>query len=132
MPRYYYDCPLKAAFMAKYHGMCFLIDGETCVRWEQQPRTDGRDDMEAVCAEWAQNNTMDETVILDCCYGMEKFYLHPDSEKMLYSMVGDVLVTNRGAHFVLATAHGGELNIDPDTKIIQRNGEAFFMPEVEQ
>jgi hypothetical protein len=63
-PRFYYDCPIKAAFMARYHGMRFT-------------NTDGH---EYQC---------DAPTLMSVMEG--RVYVHPDSLRRLWPVASDMV-----------------------------------------
>jgi len=141
--RYYYDCPLKAAYMAKYFGMNF---GNITQRGKFSKSDPYRDvDIER-CLDY----------VID-----PPFYIHPDSLHSLHPKAGDVLEFFRRyispdtidendtkppkkEHFVWIgqsetfdewkikriKAYGFDW-MHESPKIIQRNGITFMWPEVE-
>lgn len=137
--RYYYDCPIKAAFMAKYHRFKILFEtnnGELAL-WQKQ---------------WIHLHE------LEC---PKKFFVAEESLPLLQPQVGDVVESTKGTMGGISVgflkskqwipAYGLPANFDlwtivprfgdgspigqhwakPDEwqKIIQRNGTPFIMPE---
>lgn len=116
MPRYFYDCGLRAAYMAKQYDMKFE-DGFS-----------------------AQFLALDAAAQIRDKSERGPYYIHPDSLHLLAPQVGDLI--GDGVTFGL---NGGDGCISvperrngkhhyklPDgPHIIQRDGEAFFWPEVE-
>ena len=135
MTRYFYDCPLKAAFMAKYHGMRF----------------DYYDKYQNVILSCIEVETYD----CECCggYGKEfnpdiRFYIHPDSLHLLEPIEGDYLecINQTNAPYILAKANDNNGSLSAFStnpkitlgqsmfdswKIIQRNSLPFMRPEIE-
>lgn len=141
--RAYYTCAIKAAFMAKYHGMRFHHKGDTL--------TEAYNDLSDFF--WA-----------DFGYDIDEqdppFYIHPDSMHLLNKKAGDWVsffsgkvsqgswpdmiesVIPSGDERYPYTGDGRTVytleSMNPDwfyadrIKIIQRNGEAFFWPEFEE
>lgn len=120
----YYDCALKAMWMNKYFGMEFVDEYREPCKFSVEYGTE----------------------ILD------KYYIHPDILHILEPQVGDLLHIVRGfcSYYkkVDDVAKGGTKNVtgiwsggehwdittkEPlhDWEIIQRNGIAFIIPEVE-
>ena len=108
MSRYYYTCPIQAAYMAKEFGMVFT-------------------EMYSAEIEILDGNLVVSDIV-DVDGG--KFYIRPDSEKLLEQEAGDLCAPkdfdNTGSAFPAAIlgANAG--------KIMQRNGKPFFWPEQEQ
>lgn len=140
--RYYYDCAIKAAYMAKYHGMKFKSSRG------QNLYFDGGADFRA---------EFDGGIYVGC-----KYRIHPDSVALLQPMVGDLLLMEDnyfGAGrpcIVVKRIRQTDVNgnvgpfydyDDPESieedgedwiigghdafTIIQRNGLPFFWPEVD-
>lgn len=109
--RYFYDCPLKATYMAKYFGFNF------------------------------ETSIVDKSLdILDQIDSVQKFYLHPDSLHLLEAQVGDVFFNKESngvalisvlAKAMLTSENEEIMKAKNDIKIIQRNGVAFIWPEIE-
>lgn len=68
MNKYYYDCPIAAAYMMKNFGVDFIRDGEK-LSWKYYPN-------------WIDLLPFDELV---------KNYIHPDSMKIYEPKAGDVI-----------------------------------------
>lgn len=125
--RAFYRCPIKAAYMAKYHGIHF----------------DDCDSFRSAC-EAVGDDAADMSV-------EGAFYLHPDSMGLLEPQVGDRLLVTRedGSQDVFNIQDEGwgltiQLGWPPihlscphrfpklTRTIIQRNGQSFIWPEWEQ
>lgn len=114
--RYYYTCPLKAAYMAKYFGikLCDRTLKESLVHLGDEFRY--------------------ESVSIDGLWKSKYFdadkiiYIHPDSLILLESKVGDIITYPFQSFFQLEK---GNSKIIDGGKIIQRNGIPFMWPEVE-
>ena len=110
--KYFYNCPIKSAYMAKYFGMKF-----------ENP-FDGEIDF----------SVLD---VRDRGRKQFKFYLHPDSLHLLEPQVWDLFQWVRDSPS--ATPYqftGWYILADGFTKddgfIIQRNGAPFMWPEMEK
>lgn len=127
MKRYYYTCPLQAAYMAKEFGMIFFTPEDE--EYNEEIYADGN---------------------VECAFefdGVERLYIHPDSVHMLEPKTGDVitsLVTEYGyvVPSRIAEIQNGNLYSKScdgrkwipyggKSRIIQRNAKPFFWPEVE-
>lgn len=71
MTKYYYSCPLSAAYMAKNFGMRFLLEGEEFDEWGAEIR-----DL------WPDFG--EDTAI--------KYHIHPDSLHLLEPRPGDLVI----------------------------------------
>lgn len=116
----YYDCPIKAVFMAEYHGMRFVS--------------------------WHSGKEYDITVIqsnigspIEAIRKSQKYVIHPDSLYLLEPQTGD-LIDDDGLFGVMED--NGEVKVQGDAvavsvtlyrapRIIQRKGLAFHWPETE-
>lgn len=119
--KYYYNCPLKAAYMARYHGLSFGLDFGGDVQWSPIRAAELNDF--GPLYEWE--------AILDQYNIHSKFYIHQDSLHLLEPLEYDLIQwpTNAAQEYDQTVCgytfkHGGG-------KIIQRNGKAFMWPEVE-
>lgn len=105
--RYFYTDPLAAAWMAKNFGMKF--NGGT--EFDEPYR----------------HSEIDEVT--------SKFYIHPDSVKLLEQRVGDLVWLDMGESCMpsigslIEDEEGRKLCLD--CPILQREGKAFIWPEVE-
>lgn len=115
--KYFYDDALEAAYMCKHHGMKFHTADDD--KWFGK----GGDTPEGILV-WL-NVT-----------GGRRLYLNEECHELLKRRVGD-LVTNIGltAKTVInidgtRLYHGDETYTLEGCEIIQRNGKAFFMPEI--
>ncbi len=71
---------------------------------------------------------------------VKKHYIHPDCHEMLKPQVGDVIITDYMPNMFLKITRitnddvikcGNSIfNFEDINEIIQRNGKAFFMPEI--
>jgi len=112
MSKLYYDCPIKAAYMAKEFGAKTVCP-------------DGLDEPDTMTA--LINDMADPEIAPD------KYYIHPDSLYIFEPKVGDVIITKQEDHTYIA--HGIENRTDlysGCSNIIRRNGNAFIMPETEK
>ncbi len=110
MPKYFYTDPLKAAWMAREYGMEFI---SSCTG----------DNID-----WAN----DFCEVSPQGWNCSKFYIHPDSLHILGPKVDDIMWWTCGDGLALAQATSLLIQQDGGREIIQRNGKAFFAPEVEQ
>jgi len=115
--KYYYDCPIEAAYMSKYHGI-----------YQQEPLAIGFNAGEYVITRSPHLGLSSDT----------KYYIHPDSLHLLEPHIGDVCRTNKkldtGFDDVILIEDKSELNVYNDVdgfRIIQRNGLSFMWPEHE-
>lgn len=128
MARYYYTDALKAALMSEEFR--FKFTGEK-----------GQDLIHLHNAEFALNDEkLDENGDMSCTsYLGDKYYIHPDCHEMLMPQVGDLTkvydkLYKSGYHTVILTEktrQALEQYTASDWEIIQRNGKAWFTPEVE-
>lgn len=119
-PRLYYDCPLKAAYMVKHHGMRFQVD-------------DG--------------GTLN-TIVVGMEHLTQsvsgRFYIHPNSLHLLEPQAGDIYISQDTVCQIKELDRGiiTEITVEwecrdryPankfDGKIIFRSGKAFHWPESE-
>lgn len=132
MTRYYYSCPLQAAYMAKEFGMRILA-----THHGEQIDTHGN------CIAYCEHE-----------FGWESpFYIRPDSQHLLHPKRGDLVLATYTKESSFVYRHvtmvcdryylvGGfpDQYGYPDyinngdrkiLKVIQRNGKPFFWPEVE-
>ena len=117
MKKYYYDCPLQAAFMAKYHGMKFDIliyshENEYIGRYKDC-------DCNFIYPLFTSNISL-------------KSYITDDSLHLLEAQVGDLVKHSYGTSacgFIIWNSSGNPN--DGQTQIIQRGGTAFFWPKEE-
>lgn len=135
--RYFYTDPLEAAYMAKHYGMRFN-------------RPTNMNDSGFYTEDFSDWYGCGLTEVM---YGggFGKFYIHPDSLAILEPQVGDLFVGHNGLFRVDETHYpkeGGGWEPGPcwklvdgyhryfpdafgdERKIIQRQGKAFFWPEV--
>ncbi len=115
MPKYYYTDPLKAAWMSHKFNMQIL----SCIG--APLRVEG---------------------IVSLGFN-EKFYIHSDCYNMLTAQIGDIITDSNNKTFgemvcrdtiAVPERHNGKnfYVLNDAIKIIQRNGIAFFEPEVEE
>lgn len=107
--RYYYDCPIKAAYMAKYFGISF--DGQS-FEYIATAYCDYR-------AEWFKEANP------------EKYYLTDDSLHLLEPQVGDMVFYPYNDAAVILGEFFPVPKVGTKLKIIQRNGIPFMWPETE-
>lgn len=124
--KYYYNCPIKAAYMAKYHGIFYS---------------------EPVAYGWHNGQY---TIALSPHLSMNsdtKYYIHEESMELLKPMPQDIVtcpsVGGDGVQVFIACIdpyedidcyeQGCKLDIgnDETLKIIERNNMPFIWPEVE-
>lgn len=120
--KYFYTDALKAAWMTREFGI--KIDGSDVVSIYKDTPIDEYP-YEVLCSN-AAIKTIPEI----------KYYIHPDCHEMLKPQVGDVL-QNKGIIYkdikydVVTNLNAQWIQVKPII-IIQRNGNAFFMPECEE
>lgn len=117
--RYYYTDPLRAAWMMRELGLKF--EGYA----NNYPV--------AFCHEMISEDKMNGR--------REKYYIHPDCHEMLKPQVDDVVEFDGFVYGLVNNIDADEIAIQCDDVfyvrdieecvIIQRNGKAFFTPEVE-
>jgi len=127
MPRYYYTCPIKAAYMVEYHGLDFkAIDYKTDISEPLYIKELLDFDYYLACQQYPKEN---------------KIYLKKGSEYLIEPKKGDIGI-ERNLHSTETCYFGGKYwayeNEEKQTtphqqrvKIIYRDGTEFFMPEVE-
>ena len=137
MPRYFYDEPLAAAWMAKHFGMRFFSDkvnpGHGCPLWLSDLLDDGFGNREL----FIPVERLGEVVKSKRCY------IHPDSLHLLDLVDGDKVTRSMGVVGCFGRAHqdgpqgvywAGTTGFDPpdgNEQIIERDGKPFFAPESE-
>ena len=110
--KHYYDCPIKAAYQAKYFGMNFKSP-----RGQNLHFDGGRD----FCTE------------KDCgIYSGERHYIHPDSLEVLEPMMDDVIEDGDGDYQEINYDHELFIIRHGFRKIIQRDSLPFLWPETEE
>ncbi len=117
MTKYYYDCPLEAAYMAKNFGMRFIAPLNAKFDWKSPDSYMSRN------REWILING--------------KLYIHPDSVAMLEPRDDDLCEVVDDDMFCVDC--GGVYGYGCDIierqnkfkKIIQRDGKPFFWPKME-
>lgn len=146
--KYYYTDPLKAAWMWQEYSFKFMRKNPFVASEAQ------KEALMMIGREWTQyvdcENNFDGFFVADSHCGddieaaEDEYYIHPDCHEMLKPQIGDLMNINDDFRY-LSTDHKGEkciyeaydytdlkdvteINTYP---IIQRNGKAFFMPEVE-
>lgn len=117
MTRYYYDCPIKAAYMAKYFNVTFA----------------GSDGLERTYLGMA-----DEIIPSHLPEIATPIYIHPDSLHILEPQEGDIYVdywSDRSPEYYTPLKEKPDNSLEPPNwvgyKIIQRNGKPFMWPESE-
>lgn len=133
MARLYYDCPLKAAYMAKEFGVrlvCYPTKDQAAEYGTEKPwdwgstcDVDGNPEIEMLS---------DALKYLDDI--TDKIYIHPDSMDMFKPKCGDMCSASLPGDPILHTFPwpredkiGYELH-----EIIKRDNKHFFMPEEEK
>lgn len=112
--RYYYDCPVIAAYMAKYFGMRFFCtdeEGDYALRGLRTFFADAEKD-------WK-----------DC------YYIHPDSLHLLEPQINDFILMPFPFDSFGITSDWQVEDLSEDEsnwQIIKRNGKAFMMPQREE
>lgn len=110
MTRYYYDCPIKASYMAQHHGVKIQFVDSNGVLLDYGRR-------------WIH------LYANDC---PDKYYIHPDSLNILDPQDGDEGIDESGNQLycnagVWETVGGCEVNGECRTD--KRNGIAFMWPK---
>ncbi len=136
MSKYYYNDPLKAAWMMQEFDFKFfaLHSDEQMSEYDLQENERKFD--------WLECCSMDfgtEIISIEEAFGFiksasGKIYIHPDCHEMLKPQDGDIGSDGDSpARFERGAWRSDEyIDMGVDTyAIIQRNGNAFFMPEVE-
>ena len=114
MKRYYYDCPLESAYMAKHFEMkIYMGDLVADNIWEWKD-----------CADSA---SLEDDII------PKRFNIHPDSLPLLEPQVGDLIESSA----LPTTMQYFRIDIVCDEyvgleRIIERNGKVFFSPKCEE
>ena len=141
MPRYYYTCPIKAAYMSEYHGLDFeAIDYKTDISEPLDTKELLDFDYYLACQQYPDKN---------------KIYLKKGSEFAIVAKKGDLInyKSRSGKNEITATYLESFLDCEAILKwrlqsqgmnspkiykidsrkfsIIMRNNKQFFMPEVE-
>lgn len=159
MTKYYYDCPIKAAYMAKEFGVKFKHQITTRFKvdmgfkkvWDKRKETVTVSSPRSIVACLADSKREQQH---------KKFYVHPDSEYIFKPQEGDLVAhydpeTHSQAHgwdavrvtktltadeqaeyeFEEGSAHTMIYAYDEELyaceEIIQRDNKAFISPEVE-
>lgn len=121
--KYYYTCPLKAAYMAKYFGMKYALfhaDGHIVSEIK-------RENIEKDVA--LGESEISRLFLQSGNFG--KYYIHPDSLHLLEPMVGDLVgYAGPEANDFDVYSHD-DWHGCPLKKIIQRNVIPFMWPESE-
>lgn len=120
--RYFYRDPLHAAVMAQDFGMKFIL--------EQDGKIYGMPDAGFICHEFMQGKLEGA-----------KFYLTEDSLHLLQPQVGDRWINSQKVCYLVSAAWYGKYQLKRMTssyersgvmpKIIQRQGNPFYWPELE-
>lgn len=132
--RYYYNCPIAAAYMEKNFGMKYLVEIDYTISSPfDRPVVKEKRTIEC-----------DGTDIILMNYGRETcehgtIYIHPDSLKLLEPIIGDLYLINddglldehKNTTIVIDAALIQGWDNRFDGQIILRNGKAFIWPEVE-
>lgn len=117
--RYYYDCPIKSAYMAKYFGMKFMGEAGEPVYLELS-------DQGAYYMAYQSSATNRSVPYIG------KFYIHPDSQSFLAPKADDLM---RSGECLFVFGSGLEIYDgfhSNDVEIIQRNGLPFIWPQKEE
>lgn len=125
MTRYFYKCPLSAAYMAKHFSITF-------VNSERDIHEDCQRELEMM---WGKTIHSGE---LEFKRGQiyEKYIVHPDCKKILQPMVGDLVKDSDGeCQYVWEDHKGLGVTTSRGTEspqgcpIIQRNNLPFITPD---
>jgi len=149
--RYFYDCPLKAAYMKKHHGMKLQVHHS----FENEDYgfldvigiyeyDEAWGDIEYIQAIKQNEGYGEQSFQFDPDCG-KVFYIHPDSVPLLEPQMGDVIKQWGSLAGVpiydIGERNGNPVYFMPDSsynyfesmeKIIQRDGKPFFWPEREK
>lgn len=114
--RYYYQCPIKATYMAKEFGMRF-------------------DDSFYVMCDYIIHEGENLGALIKI-NAPPKIYIHPDSLHLLKPQEGDLIEDPCEPNHFIFISHDESWPLHKEFesgwfKIIQRNGKAFMWPEVE-
>ena len=127
MKRYFYDDPLAAAYMAKYHGMRFVF---ICANKTERDMRESEIllpllEYDSYCKETFANLSPRDGAIC-------KYPVHPDSLPLLEPQPLDLILDGNGEYQIVnynaglfAERHGFE-------KIIQRGGISFLWPKTKE
>lgn len=113
MTKLYYDCPIKAAYMAKYFEVHYT-----------EPLAYGYNNGQYTVARSLRPDMSPDT----------KYYIHPDSLPIFELKMGDTVHTPKssiGFKQVVTVELKYYLNENGEYQIIQRNNHPFFMPQEE-
>lgn len=129
MTRYFYTCPIKAAYMAEYHDFDFeAIDYKTDISEPLDAKELLDFDYYLACQQYPKEN---------------KIYLKKGSEYLIQPKKGDYILLPDIEGFVVVDEvkkvfDNGNIEtvsyqrpFEKGKRIIMREGKEFFMPEVE-
>lgn len=136
MPKYYYDCPIEAAYMAKKFGVrLYVLENNDLWDWMQT-------DCGKVYVEDASTTlTIGHHLFCINAYSTGKIYIGPDSEHIFKPQVGDGVV-NCDDDPARVVRDGKEVGpyevplsqalkwVGREAKIIFREGKPFIWPKV--
>lgn len=140
MPKYYYTDPLKVAWMSKEFKINFQIphsykEEDYGMLNVMALQVDASDDGTAHYIEAERDNS--DSFVFEGQHEEDRYsgnyYIHPDCHEMLVPQIGDLLKTAYAHHdeyFLYRTEEDLKKRYGKGD-IIQRNGKAFFMPEIE-
>lgn len=123
MKRYYYTCPIVAAYMTQYFAM--KIHGNV---WHQDDYTESRRPLPL----WALARKIEQFSKEECS---ERFYIHSNSLHMLRPIIGDTVEAPHGEELrikeVVSQEYAEKLSKSCYCIVIQRHRLPFFWPQSE-
>lgn len=148
MPKYYYTDPLKAAWMAREFGVKIyayinVIGGNNCRIGDVDCKIHKEIDEDPIMY-LNPNDCFKNPRTLPYAgwqHAVDKWYIHPDSLHILEPKVGDMCTNCDGEPAIVVPdsklRRVGQIFlrealewVGKEAEIIQRDGKAFFMPEV--
>ena len=127
--RYYYDCPLQAAYMAKYFGMKFGLKCNGIVVWDCQRN--------GMSKEWHPITEWQHIAEDGASEDYQPLYIHPDSLSILEPQEDDVIIDDEDYPWLVSSCgYRNNCTIfeaqEWMKEIIKRDGKPFFWPLVEE
>jgi hypothetical protein len=122
MTKLYYDCPIEAAYMAKYHGVKF--DAEIPISFDEG------------YINYVQNNTY-TTLSYYQEHVQDELYIAPESMEIFEPKVGDFIYKGwddckGNPHWITPQTIEDDLSTQLPVKIVERNNKPFIMPKEEK
>ncbi len=129
MPKYFYSDALKAAWMIKEFGFKYFSQHPLGGGYKTRMREYN------IAGQVLEAFIDEDDGSIDISFSI-KFYLNLECHELLKPQENDILQNHIGQLFKVSKSGvyidgAGEWSRDDTTNIIQRNGVAFFMPEVE-